>query len=33
MSGRVPTDIAASVRQKLLNYSREKKEDCNEGVM
>ncbi|MCK5036753.1 MAG: nucleotidyl transferase AbiEii/AbiGii toxin family protein [Candidatus Sabulitectum sp.] len=29
MSGRVPTDIAASVRQKLLNYSREKKEDFN----
>lgn len=29
MSGRLPADIAASVRQKLLNYSREKKEDFN----
>ena len=27
MSGKVPTDIAASVRQKLLHYSRERKED------
>ncbi len=27
MSSKVPTDIAASVRQKLLNYSRERKED------
>jgi hypothetical protein len=29
MTGKLPTDIAASVRQKLLNYSRERKEDFN----
>ncbi len=29
MSSRMPADLAASVRQKLLNYSRKKKEDFN----
>ncbi len=29
MSGKIPVDIAASFRQKLLNYSRERKEDFN----
>lgn len=29
MSEKIPTDIAASVRQKLLNYSRGRKEDFN----
>jgi len=29
MSSRIPADLAASIRQKLLNYSRKKKEDFN----
>ncbi len=29
MSSRIPVDLAASVRQKLLNYARKKKEDFN----